>query len=119
MAIFDKKTEDKEDNKEQTAPVIQFGGALKHVLVKPRISEKSARLAEAGKYVFNVLRKTNKVQVKKAIEAAYKVKVTKVNIINNEGKHRVYGRTSGKMSDFKKAIVTLKKGDKIVTADAV
>ena len=56
---------------------------------------------------------SNKVEVKKAVEAAYKVKVTQVNIITNQGKSRNFGRTSGMTSGFKKAIVTLRKGDKI------
>ena len=103
MALFSEKTEETKVAA-GTSPA-QFGGALKNVLVQPRVSEKSSRLATAGKYVFNVLKKANKIEVKKAIESHYKVRVTQVNMINTEGKHRNYGKTSGRMSDFKKAIV--------------
>lgn len=114
MALFESKTEETSTPATQT---VSFGGALKQTLVQPRISEKASRLATMGKYVFNVKRKANKIEVKKAIESHYKVKVIQVNMINTEGKSRTYGKASGRMSDFKKAIVTLRKGDKIEAAD--
>ncbi|MDR3643134.1 MAG: 50S ribosomal protein L23 [Candidatus Doudnabacteria bacterium] len=83
------------------------------VLIQPRVSEKAGHLAGQNKYVFKIATLANKVEVKKAVENFYKVHVTQVNIIRNQGKNRTYGRTSGRTSDFKKAIVTLKKGDKI------
>lgn len=86
---------------------------LRAVLVKPRISEKSSQLAKLNKYVFNVAKSANKISVKSAVEQQYSVKVLQVNMVNTEGKSRNYGRTSGKMSDFKKAIVTIKEGQKI------
>jgi large subunit ribosomal protein L23 len=79
----------------------------------PRISEKSARLADRNKYVFNVPQSSNKVEIKKAVERTYKVKVLQVNVVNNQGKQVNFGRFSGKRSGFKKAIVTLREGDKI------
>jgi large subunit ribosomal protein L23 len=86
---------------------------LLNILVKPRISEKAALLAKLNKYVFNVAKSANKISVKRAVEKQYTVKVLQVNMVNTEGKSRNYGRTSGKMSDFKKAIVTIKEGQKI------
>jgi large subunit ribosomal protein L23 len=113
MAILTKKT-DKESKAEKTVTA-DSGASLKipSILIQPRISEKAGKMAEMNKYVFLVASQTNKVEVKKAVEAAYKVKVTRVNVIRNEGKVRNFGRTKGKTADFKKAIVTLKKGDKI------
>ena len=70
-------------------------------------------MVSMNKYTFKVLKATNKVEVKKAVESFYKVKVIQVNMVNNQGKARTFGRTSGRTQAFKKAIVTLKKGDKI------
>ena len=108
--MSDKKTE--KESKGSMVPV-EYAEIVGKVLVQPRVSEKASRLSNQGKYVFLVSRSANKVSVKAAVEKAYKVKVTQVNITNTEGKKRTYGRVSGKMSDFKKAIVTLKEGDKI------
>jgi len=121
MAFFSKKKEEKEETKpEETsassnAPSEAAVSLTKvpTILVQPRISEKASRLAGSNKYVFNVLKSTNKIEVKKAVENAYKVKVTQVNIINVKGKQRNFGRISGKTSAFKKAIVSLREGDKI------
>lgn len=82
-------------------------------LLGPRISEKASHSAAQNKYVFNVKKNSNKVEIKKAVERVYKVKVIQVNIVNTQGKNKQSGRISGKTSGFKKAIVTLRKGDKI------
>lgn len=114
MAIFTKKTENKDEAGYQVAAADSSPTVvIPYVLVQPRISEKSGHLASLNKYVFKIRNSANKVEVKKAVEAAYKVKVTQVNIVTNQGKKRNFGRTAGRTSAFKKAIVTLKKGDKI------
>ena len=124
MAIFGSKTSasakataDKEENKDTkptaVAAPLASGHFVPGVLFGPRVSEKSGQLAEAGKYVFNVAKNANKVEIKKAVERSYKVNVVLVNILNTKGKTRNYGRTAGRTSGFKKAIVTLKKGQKI------
>jgi len=77
------------------------------------ITEKSTDLSGLRKYVFIVDRKANKSEIKKAIESIYKVKVSDVNIINTKGKQKRLGRSLGKTSAFKKAVVTLKEGEKI------
>lgn len=77
------------------------------------ITEKAGDLSGLGKYVFIIDRKANKRETKKAIESIYSVKVENVNIINMKGKSKRLGRSTGKTSGFKKAIVTLKKGQKI------
>jgi len=66
-----------------------------------------------------VITRSNKIEVKTAVEEAFKVSVAKVNIINVTGKEKRIGRHVGKRPDWKKAIVTLKKGDNIEVFDQV
>lgn len=82
-------------------------------IIKPIISEKSTFLEEENKYVFQVANNANKIEVKKAIEDIYGVKVEKVNIINKKRKKRRLGRYEGYRPGYKKAIVKLKQGSKI------
>lgn len=86
---------------------------MKSILTKATISEKSFALQEAGKYVFNVTPDANKDMVKKEIERLFKVNVVAVNIISIPGKIKRVGKVYGKRNDVKKAIVTIKKGQKI------
>jgi len=84
------------------------------IIIKPIISEKSINNTTAGKYVFKVNKKSNKNQIAKEIESLYKVKVLKVNIINSKAEKRlVRGRFKSESKPWKKAIVTIKKGQKI------
>lgn len=88
----------------------------KNITVKPVISEKSYTLANASnKYTFSVGTDVNKIEIKKAVEDKYKVKVEGVNIVIKPGKMKRDWKTNRKSrkSDIRKAIVTLKKGDKI------
>ena len=89
------------------------------VVIKPVITEKATALAEKGKYVFRVSLKATPLEVKGAIEKIYKVKVLKVNFIMVKSRKRKRGRISGFSSRWKKAIVTLKKGDKIEIFEGV
>lgn len=82
-------------------------------LLEPWITEAATAAQEMGKYVFKAAPDANKREIKKAVEEAYKVKVTAVNTVNIPKKMRNYGRTPGWKSGFKKAIVSLKKGDSI------
>lgn len=87
---------------------------MKNILLQPILSEKSLAGADAGKYVFKVASDSNKHQVAEAIEGMYKVEVTKVNIINIQPLDRlVRGRVKAHRAGFKKAIITLKKGQKL------
>ena len=86
--------------------------AYRH-LIRPLITEKATHLGAENKYVFVVEPSINKIMVKKAIEAVYGVKATKVNLINQDGKRVIRGRIKGQRKDWKKAIVTLAKGDTI------
>lgn len=83
------------------------------VLVEPWVTEKTTQLAELNKYVFKVSPKTSKIQIKDSIESLYKVEVVSVNVINIAKKKRTRGRTTGWKSGFRKAVITLKKGDVI------
>lgn len=84
------------------------------VIYKPIISEKSMNETAAGKYIFKVAPKANKQQIAKAIEEMYKVAVLKVNSIKVKPEERlVRGRFKSKTKLWKKAIVTIKKGQKI------
>src|SRR6185369_15438444 len=115
MAILSKKTESDSKVEKKNSSDVDNGSNLKipSILIQPRVSEKAGKMTELNKYVFLVAKGTNKVEVKKAVEATYKVKVTQVNVVNNQGKERNFGRTKGTTSAFKKAIVTLRQGDKI------
>jgi large subunit ribosomal protein L23 len=83
------------------------------VLIKPLISEKAGMLSTLGKYVFEVTKNATAPEVKKEIEKVYKVKVASVNIIKLPGKKRRIGRTMGKTSSRKKAVLTLVPGHSI------
>lgn len=85
------------------------------IILSPVVSERSMDLMEENKYVFKVDRKSNKSEIKEAIEQIFDgVKVAKVNTIRMLGKTTRYGRTEGKKSDWKKAIVTLKEDSKTI-----
>ncbi|MCX7857375.1 MAG: 50S ribosomal protein L23 [Deltaproteobacteria bacterium] len=84
------------------------------VVIRPIITEKSTNLKdESNQYVFEVHRNANKIEVKRAVERLFKVKVISVRIINMEGKKRRIGRFLGKRRDWKKAIVRISPEDKI------
>ena len=83
------------------------------IILAPVITEKSAAQAEANVYTFKVAEKANKIEIKKAIEAAYGVKVVKVNTLNTKAKSKRVGRYTGKTQTYKKAFITLADGDKI------
>lgn len=80
----------------------------------PRITEKGTRLKEKNNVLtFEVRRDANKVQVRKAIEGIFKVKVADVTTVNAAGKKKRLGQRVGRRSDWKKAYVTLRPGEKI------
>jgi len=89
------------------------------VLIKPLVTEKAGDIGALGKYVFAISPRMNKVEVKKAIRTIYNVEPVKVNIANFSGKKVRYGRVKGKTKGWKKAIVTLKPGDKIEVYEGV
>lgn len=97
-------------------------GNSNSLLIRPIMSEKSTQLSESlNKYVFQVEKKANKLEIKKAVEERFKVKVKKVATLNQRGKLKNTSmrsggrviRTSGYRSGYKKAIVTLMEGHNI------
>jgi len=104
----------KADKNNNTASVSAY-----KFLVKPLVSEKGAIQQVDSKYFFVVDRNANKIQIKKAIESIYGVSVTSVNVINQSGKAVSFGRRSGFRKSWKKAIITLKKGERITTIESV
>lgn len=83
------------------------------IILKPVISEKSYSQIEKGKYVFEVDRRATKVDIRQAVEEIFKVNVIDVNTMVVKGKLKRVGRSVGYRPDRKKAVVTLKSGDKI------
>lgn len=82
------------------------------IIIKPVISERSMDDAQLKKYTFKVAKNANKTQVKHAIEEIFGVNVEKVNIMNVKGKVKRVGKSIGRTSDTKKAIVTLTEKSK-------
>jgi large subunit ribosomal protein L23 len=89
------------------------------VLIAPLITEKSTILQERGKYAFQVDRRANKVEIKGAVEATFDVKVVSVNVIKVHGKSKRYGPRFKKQPDTKKAVVSLRPGDRIQIIEGV
>ena len=88
-------------------------------IISPHITEKATNISEQNKIVFKVHYKANKINLKKNIEKIFKVNVTKINIINKRSKIKITRGRKVKVAGFKKAIVTLKKGQSIdLTAGA-
>ena len=83
------------------------------ILIRPIVTEKSTALMEQGKYTFRVPLAATKIQIRQAVEQIFKVKVQAVNTMRYEGKLKRMGRTQGRRSDWKKAVVTLKSGEAI------
>lgn len=89
------------------------------ILLQPTITEKATLLQESGKYTFRIAATANKVQVKEAVEKSFNVTVLDVNITKLRGKRKRYGPRFKKMPDVKKAVVTLKPGDRINLIEGV
>ena len=82
-------------------------------ILSPMVTEKSTNLSEQNKIIFKVPTGANKINLKKNIEKIFKVNVTKINIINKQNRTKLTRGKKVKVSGFKKAIITLKKGQSI------
>ena len=125
MGIFDKlkfkkketespqKAEAVEAEKKEDAPPKSKGGTGRayQILLRPVTSEKGTHLASTGRYAVEM--RANKSEIKKGIERIYNVHVEAVRIISMPSKTRRYGKTKGKTSPWKKAIVQVRSGEKI------
>jgi large subunit ribosomal protein L23 len=84
------------------------------ILIRPLVTEKNMKLkGSENKIFFEVAPDANRIEVKRAVEKAFKVKVEKVNILNQPGKRVRFRMHQGKRKDWKKAIVTLKEGEQV------
>ena len=82
-------------------------------ILSPVVTEKTTNLSSQNKVTFKVPKKANKINLKKNIEKIFKVNVTKINIINKQAKTKLTRGRKVKVSGYKKAIITLKKGQSI------
>lgn len=120
MSLFGKKQKkesEKEDKKKEalgreisTVAQGEYGYQLIH---SSHVSEKASNVSSGGQYIFKVFKKTNKTEIKKAVEKMYNVNVKGVNIVYISPKKRTVGKYEGKKRGYKKAIITLKKGQTI------
>lgn len=93
---------------------------LRDVIIKPIVTEKSSFLKEKeNKYVFKVLKKSTKGQIKEAVQKLFKVEVLSVHTAIIPGKEKRMGAHSGMRADWKKAIVAIKKGQEIKVIEEV
>ena len=121
MAIFKKSKEKKKENAESGAvsdsatpkTAGHASGPASFLIKQSWITEKAGHMSPMRKYIFIVSNKANKSEVKKAVELSYGVKVQDINIVVRKGKSKRLGRSLGRTSDYKKAVVTLKEGQKI------
>jgi large subunit ribosomal protein L23 len=89
------------------------------VIIQPMITEKSTILQEEGKYVFRVAPKANKIEIRQAVESSFGVKVMDVNVSKVRGKQKRFGPRYKKRPDTKKAVITLRRGDRIQIIEGV
>lgn len=126
MALFSKKENTDEDVTVEETPVadqpteaaapvmldVPHSGIGNKGLIVPRVSEKAGFVDRFNQYIFTVYGKLNKIEVRRAVEKMYGVKVANVNMVNVAGKSRRFGRVLGQRSGYKKAVVTLTKDSK-------
>lgn len=135
MGLLNRKKKTEEKKKEELKTEVQTeakavaaveSGAKKkgsaasnRLIIRPLVTEKAAVAQSLNKYSFIVSVDATKAQIKKAIKEIYGVEPKTVNTINVEGKRRRFGRTTGRRSDFKKALVTLPSGKSITIYEGV
>ena len=114
-----KASADRQGEKETKAEVKDKSGKASQVILRPLQTEKITDQMIWGQYTFEVAIDTNKSEIKKAIKAIYNVEPVRVHVVNVRGKAVRFGRTWSKRKNWKKAIVTLKSGDKIEVYEGV
>ena len=92
---------------------------LHQIIRRPLVTEKTTLLREGNQYIFEVDPRANKIEIEKAVEKLFKVKVLGVRTQNILGKQKRYGRLMGKKRDWKKAVVTVAPGSTIEIFDKV
>ncbi len=113
---FERKQEEKKPEalaKKASVFAPKKTGQADKIILKLHVAEKSTNLNEKGMYVFKVAEKANKIMIKRAVKEAYGVAPRKINIINIPPKKIFLRRREGVKPGFKKAVIFLKKGEKI------
>ncbi|MDI6717507.1 MAG: 50S ribosomal protein L23 [Patescibacteria group bacterium] len=111
-----KKNKIKKTKADKNQKIVSINTSARNIfsVKQPWITEKSHKMTAENRYVFIVDKNANKSEVKKTIKSLYKVDPISINIIITKGKEKKFrGIASGKSSIYKKAIITLKKGQKI------
>jgi len=114
-ALAKEKT-DKTKEKEQLPVSKTKAFDSSSILLSPHVTEKVTMMSKDNQYVFKVFPRSNKIEIRKAIEYLYNVKVIRVRIINVSGKKRRLGKSQGWKKGYKKAIIQVKQGQKIEAA---
>ncbi len=104
---------EKVEKVEKTESEAKISSVADKVLVRPLVTEKAAIAASKNQYGFIVAKGANKTNIKKAVESVYGVKPVAINVSNVSGKNVRFGRSLGRRSDYKKAMVTLPQGKTI------
>ena len=92
----------------------------KNMLKRPLLTEKITKLQDANnQYAFEVDRRANKIEIKRAIEKRFDVHVLSVRTMNVKGKMKTLGRFTGRRPDWKKAVITVKPGEELVVFENV
>lgn len=107
------KPAEKQEIKAEGATEVKLAGPVSRVILAPHLTEKTAALGSANKFVFLVEKTANKIEIKRAVESQYGVRVIGVHIVNTHGKERRRGRQVGWKPGHKKAIVKIKEGQTI------
>lgn len=110
-----RKDEKKEQATQAVKPVVgsTVSSNPTSVIIRPRITEKSGLLSQSGVYTFEVTKNANKTSISKAVTALYKVTPVKIAILNTSAKNVFVKGRRGTVGGIKKAVITVKKGEKI------
>lgn len=111
-----KKEKTESDSKEKKAATKSVDLSSSKILIKPHVTEKATYPNEANVHVFKIASKANKIMVRQAVKKIYGVLPERINIVNIPAKKKFVRGKYGAKAGYKKAIVYLKKGDKIETA---
>lgn len=119
MAVFGKTTkEEKSATALPETPKALNGAYANGILRKPRVTEKAYSVNAENRYVFEVNDSASKPQIKRAVESVYGVHVVSVNTVSLPSRVRRFGRTMGRKSGVKKAMVEIKEGESLVLFQA-
>jgi len=110
---IEKHAKEKVEPKESPRPKTKTSSIAYRILKKPHITERATDLTKINQYIFEVWPRSNKTEIRKAVEELYGVNVESVNVIKIPAKKRRLGKTSGWKKGYKKAIVKLREGEKI------